>query len=92
MMQRREMETTHGKVATQFGASLSYEARNLHGIHHKELHDLQYVVERAIKECRDELQNHSNTNRLMIPTTEQEASSKPSQNIFGTHLNCPRDR
>jgi len=45
-----------GKVATQFGASFLTKAKEiLHGIHHKELHDLQYVVERAIKECRDEL-------------------------------------
>lgn len=47
---------THWKGGYPVWCQLSYgDVEVVVTIHHKDLRDLQYVVDRAIKECRDEL-------------------------------------
>lgn len=47
---------THWKGGHPVWCQLHYDGREvLHGIHHNELRDLKYAIERAIKECTDAL-------------------------------------
>jgi hypothetical protein len=46
---------THWKDGHPVWCQISYDGKEIRGIDHRDLRDLQYAVERAIKECRDEL-------------------------------------